>query len=87
MTIYLLIALLVVWIELDFRINTDSMLEKIGLCLIGVGSICSIDAFHIDSPDNLIIYGIFVYLVSISLKVFKRRKRASDKRETAHRPV
>lgn len=72
--VYLMIFLMAVWVEIDTRINTDNVLEKIGLGLIAIGAAASMV-----TQNALITYGILLYFASICIKRFSRHRRAIDR--------
>jgi dipeptide/tripeptide permease len=77
--LYIALLFIAIWLELDLRVNTDSILEKIGLGFIAVGC-----AVSLHSPNNLITYGAFLYFAAVGIKVFIRKRRASDGKAKSH---
>lgn len=73
-SIYIALFLIILWLECDIRVNTDNLLEKIGLGTIAIG--CMVSLWH---TNNLITYGAFMYFASVGFKVFMRKRRATDK--------
>lgn len=74
-SLYIAIIVLCIWIECDTKINTDNLLEKIGLGLIGTGAVVSFE-----QPNYILPAGVCLYLSSIALKRFINHRRAIDKR-------
>jgi hypothetical protein len=72
-SIYIALFLIIIWLECDIRVNTDNILEKIGLGTIAIG--CMVSLWN---HTNLITYGAFLYFASVGIKVFMRKRRATD---------
>jgi hypothetical protein len=74
-SIYLILCALVIYVELNTKINTTNVIRKIGLGIITVGCLVSLKQHNI-----LIPVGLIVVLVPNICKAFIRhhQRRATD---------
>jgi hypothetical protein len=73
---YLLIAMCV-YMELSEKINTDNLLNKIGIACVMVGAFISVykELHVIAQPNNLIAIGVFLHFICDINNCYKRRNR------------
>ena len=80
-TIYLIIFICVIFVELSPKINTYGFLKQVSLCLMAVGAMVSI-AGH----DNYFIsIGIAIYLLHNIYYAMRKNRRRDDRSQHAHR--
>ena len=80
-TIYLIIFICVIFVELSPKINTYGFLKQASLCLMAVGAMVSI-AGH----DNYFIsIGIAIYLLHNIYYAMRKNRRSDDRSQRAHR--
>jgi hypothetical protein len=79
-TIYLLLAISCVVMEISSKINTDNIIEKVGLSVIFLGCVISLQGRW----NHLIPIGTCVYVASVLLRglIATHRRRMSDRKET-----
>lgn len=77
-TIYILLALAAVFVELSPKVNTDYVLKKFGLVLVFIGCMTGL----IGKSTMLIPVGMLIYLGSNIVGSFymRHKRRASDRR-------
>lgn len=70
-TFYSILIALCAYVELSNKINTDNILNKIGICLIIVGAFIGIysQCYKIAQPNNLIAYGVFLHYICELIRV------------------
>lgn len=74
---YIVLILACFSMEMSWKINTDNILEKLGIGMIAIGSMV-----HLSGHDNnLVILGSSIYFGTIAIKgvIAKRNRRGSDR--------
>ena len=74
---YSVLIALCVYMELSSKVNTDNILNKIGIGFIIVGSIIKIYAVshHIPHENHLVCIGIFLHFICEINYGYKRKNR------------